>query len=182
VNLCTVDINVVITEPEVLEISSTVVDASCPDTPDGSISLTISGGTQPYNVFWEDGITTIDRTAIPDGTYNVVVTDLNGCNASAEVIVSVVGTSTCLVIPDIITPNNDGFNDTWKIKNIDLFPNAEVLVYNRWGKLVFKTKNLSANEWDGKEDGKALPTDSYHYILYLNDGSDSRSGVISIIR
>jgi gliding motility-associated-like protein len=86
------------------------------------------------------------------------------------------------VAHEIITPNNDGFNDKWKIRNIELFPDAEVLVYNRWGKLVFKTKNISDNEWDGTMDGKLLPTDSYHYILYLNDGSQPRSGVVSIIR
>ena len=88
----------------------------------------------------------------------------------------------CLEIPTIITPNNDGANDTWKIKNIDIFPDAEVLIYNRWGKLVFNSKNLSANPWDGKYKGKELPTDSYHYILDLKDGSKPRSGVISIIR
>jgi gliding motility-associated-like protein len=88
----------------------------------------------------------------------------------------------CLVIPQIITPNNDGYNDEWKIKNIDLYPDAEVRVYNRWGKLVFGTKNLLSNPWDGRSDGKLVPTDSYHYILYLNDGSNPRSGVISVIR
>ena len=92
------------------------------------------------------------------------------------------GTDQCLEIPDIITPNDDGYNDTWKIKNIDLFPNAEVFVFNRWGKLVFNTKNISANPWDGTFKGRILPTDSYHYILHLNDGSKPRSGVISIIR
>ena len=63
-----------------------------------------------------------------------------------------------------------------------MYPNAEVLVYNRWGKLVFRTKNISANPWDGRNNGKLVPTDSYHYILYLNDGSAPRSGVISVIR
>jgi len=92
------------------------------------------------------------------------------------------GTSGCLEIPTIITPNSDGYNDTWIIKNIDLFPNAEVFVFNRWGERVFHTKNLLANPWDGTSGGKALPTDSYHYILHLNDGSEPRSGVISIIK
>ena len=41
---------------------------------------------------------------------------------------------------------------------------------------------FSANPWDGTLNGKLLPTDSYHYILHLNDGSEPRSGVISIIR
>jgi gliding motility-associated-like protein len=111
-----------------------------------------------------------------------VVTDLNGCAASTDVEVGFTGSETCLEVLEIITPNNDGFNDTWKIKNIDLFPNAQIFVYNRWGKLVFSSRNLSSDEWDGTFNGKALPTDSYHYILHLNNGSPTRSGVISIIR
>jgi len=181
-NMCTVNVTVIITQPQALAISYTKEDASCPGEPDGSVTLTVSGGTSPYSVIWSDGVITQNRTDIPDGTYSVVVTDFNGCASSLDVVVGFIGTGSCLEVMNIITPNGDGYNDTWKIKNIDLFPEAEVFVYNRWGKLVFKTKNLSANDWDGTSDGKELPTDSYHYILDLHDGSETKSGVISIIR
>jgi gliding motility-associated-like protein len=181
-NLCTANVSVTITEPAVLSLASTKVDVSCPGDADGSITLTISGGTQPYSVIWADGILTQDRQDIPGGTYSVVVTDKNGCAASLDVIVGITGSDKCIEIPTIITPNNDGVNDTWQIKNIDLFPNAEVFVFTRWGKLVFHSKNLAANPWNGTFEGTLLPTDSYHYVLHLNDGSKPRSGVISIIR
>ena len=179
---CTTDIQVIITEPEALSISFEKNDASCPGEDDGSITLTITGGTQPYKIIWLDGSLSATLTNIPAGTYSAVVTDLNLCEASINVEIGTSGSEKCLEIPDIITPNNDGYNDTWKIKNIDLFPNAEVFIYTRWGKLVFKTRNLSANPWDGTYNGRLLPTDSYHYILHLNDGSEPKSGVISIIR
>jgi gliding motility-associated-like protein len=182
INLCTSSVSATVTQPVALSISSTKVDATCPGDPTGSITLTISGGTQPYTLIWSDGITTFDRINIPNGTYSVIVTDLNACAVPLDVIVGVIGGDNCIEIPGIITPNNDGFNDTWKIKNIDMFPNAEVFVFTRWGKLVFNSKNLSANPWDGTFDGKLLPTDSYHYILHLNNGSQPRSGVISIIK
>ena len=181
-NLCTIAVTVNITEPAVLSIAHTKVDASCPGTADGSIALTITGGTQPYSAIWSDGISTADRQSIPDGTYSVVVTDLHDCAESIDVVVDVTGSGNCIEIPEIITPNNDGYNDTWIIRNIDLFPNAEVFVFSRWGKQVFHTKNIPANPWDGTLKGKILPTDSYHYILHLNDGSEPRSGVISVIR
>jgi gliding motility-associated-like protein len=181
-NLCTKDVSVNITEPAVLSIDYSKIDASCPGTSDGSISLSITGGTQPYSAIWSDGILTDDRVDIPGGTYSVVVSDINGCAASLDVTIGITGSVDCIVIPDIITPNNDGYNDTWIIKNIDLFPNAEVFVFTRWGKMVFNTKNINATPWDGTFKGKTLPTDSYHYILHLNDGSEPRSGVISIIR
>ena len=181
-NLCTSNVSVTITEPAILAISSVFTNATCPDEPDGSITLTITGGTQPYKTIWADGVSTPNRLNIPDGTYSIVATDVNGCAASSVIVVGYDGSEDCVEIPQIITPNNDGFNDTWKIKNIDLFPNAEVFVYTRWGKLVFSTKNISANEWDGTFKGTLLPTDSYHYILHLNNGSDPKTGVISIIR
>ena len=181
-SLCTETVTVTISQPPVLSISLEKTDASCPDVSDGSIRLTVTGGTSPYTFIWGDGVTTANRQDIPAGNYSVVVADINGCAASASVVVGVVGSEKCLEVQGIITPNNDGYNDTWKIKNIELFPDAEVFVYSRWGKLVFKTRNIAANPWDGTSDGKLLPTDSYHYTLHLNDGSSPRSGVVSIIR
>ena len=165
-----------------LSLAATSVNASCPGVADGNITLTITGGTQPFNPIWSDGILTADRLNIANGSYSVVVTDKNGCAASLNVTVGFVGSEKCIEVPEIITPNNDGFNDTWKIKNIDLFPKAEVFVFTRWGKLIFHSKNVLADEWNGTFKGKPLPTESYHYILHLNDGSEPRSGVISIIR
>ena len=57
------------------------------------------------------------------------------------------------------------FNDEWRIRNIDLYPDAEVRIFNRWGKMIFSSKNLSDNPWNGTIGGKPAPTDSYHYIL-----------------
>jgi gliding motility-associated-like protein len=174
--------SVSITEPQAVTVDASVTNASCPDSNDGSINLAISGGTTPYNLIWSDGVTTTNRTGLAPGTYGVVVTDINNCAETLVVEVEFNWSFNCLVIPQLITPNNDGYNDEWRIKNIDLYPDAEVRVYNRWGKLVFGTKNLSDNPWDGRSEGKLVPTDSYHYILYLNDGSEPRSGVISVIR
>jgi large repetitive protein len=171
-----------ITEPEALTVESTTNPASCPDAGDGSVNLAIEGGSDPYLVIWSDGATAPNRSGLSPGTYSAVVTDTNSCAVAIVVEVEFEWTFGCVVIPQVITPNNDGYNDDWKIKNIDLYPDAEVRIFNRWGKLVFSTKNLMSNPWDGSQDGKLVPTDSYHYILYLNDGSEPRSGVISVIR
>jgi gliding motility-associated-like protein len=181
-NGCTKSGSVAITEPEPIVLDHSATVASCPDAADGSITLTVTGGTAPYNFIWSDGAITQNRTNIKPGTYSVVVTDMNSCAKALEAEVDFTGTFECVVIPQIITPNNDGYNDTWILKNIDLYPDAEMLVFNRWGKLIFRTKNISDNPWDGRYNGKLVPTDSYHYILYLNDGSEPKSGVISVIR
>ena len=181
-NGCTTTGTELVTEPPELYISFTSTDASCPDAADGTLSLNISGGVGPFNVIWSDGNLLQSRTNLLPGTYNAVVTDVNGCAGSVNAVVGFTGTYNCVEIPHVITPNNDGFNDEWVIRNISLYPDAEVRVFNRWGKLIFRTKNISANPWDGRYNGQLVPTDSYHYILYLNDGSEPKSGVISVIR
>jgi gliding motility-associated-like protein len=183
-NGCSAAGNVTISEPVPLSLEATPSEAKCPDSNDGSIVLDITGGKSPYSVIWNDGITTQNRPAVLPGTYSVVATDANGCQSSANTEVGFIGSFDCLVFPGIITPDPaDGHNDEWVIRNIDIYPNAEVRIFSRWGKLIFRTKNISANPWNGRySDGRLVPTDSYHYILYLNDGSDPRSGVISVIR
>ena len=178
---CTATGTVMIVEPLALVLSASSTDASCPDVTDATIDLTISGGTSPYSVIWNDGSTSEDRTSVTNGTYTVVVTDANGCSANLTVVVGFSGIG-CLEIPDVFTPNDDGKNDVWRIRYIELYPDAELTVFNRWGRRIYQTRNAGANPWDGKLRGRPLPTDSYHYILDLKDGSSPRTGVITIVR
>ena len=179
---CSVDAVCEITEPDAILITPFTTDTRCPDSNDGSITLNISGGTEPFLVYWSDGITTKDRTNIPAGTYSVVVTDSNGCASSAEVEVRAGMSPDCIEYPTIFTPNNDGHNDKWIIKNIENYPDAELEIFNRWGRRVYRTRNISAEPWDGYYNGRLLPTDSYHYVLNLRDGSAIKTGVITLIR
>lgn len=87
-----------------------------------------------------------------------------------------------LVVNNIVTPNGDGINDTWIIENIDGFPNAIIYIYNRWGNLVFETKNYN-NDWNGvsKFNGDTLPTGSYYYTIdTLGNGEAILTGWIYI--
>lgn len=56
-----------------------ITDVSCFGDSTGTVSVTISGGTQPYNFQWSNGDTTEDLTGLPAGSYTGVVTDANGC-------------------------------------------------------------------------------------------------------
>ncbi len=176
---CVITHDYTLTAPEPMVLTAATVNGSCPDTPDGSIDLTVDGGAGTLIYQWDDGATTPDRTGILPGDYTVTVTDDNGCTGELTVTVGVTGHD-CLTVYEIITPNADGRNDTWKLRNAELYPDAEIFVYNRWGRLVFHTRNAT-DEWDGRSDGKLLPNDSYHYVIHLNDGSEPRTGVISII-
>jgi gliding motility-associated-like protein len=183
-NGCTTPEDVTITGPAVLSLSASTTNAGCPASNDGEISLEITGGTAPYHLLWPDGDSAQIRSDLLPGTYTILVTDANGCAESTSAEVEYTVSYGCLEIPEIITPDPaDGHNDTWVIKNIDIYPNAEIKIYSRWGKLIYHTKNPLAEPWDGRyANGRFVPTDSYHYILDLHDGSKQRSGVISVVR
>jgi gliding motility-associated-like protein len=81
-----------------------------------------------------------------------------------------------------VSSNEDGTNDTFIIDDIDLFPNNEVKVYNRWGNEVFFKKGYK-NEWKGDWNGRPLPDGTYYYIIELNDEERTMlSGYLQIHR
>lgn len=177
---CNIDVSYTLDNPEPIVITFGQESASCPNIPDGSIDITVTGGTGTLAFLWEDNVTTEDRPEITGGDHLVTVTDANGCTETMTITVDMT-LYNCLRVYEIITPNGDGRNDTWKMDYIELYPDAEVFVYTRWGKLVYHSRNVAAEPWDGTYEGKLLPNDSYHYVINLNDGTPSRTGVISII-
>ncbi len=74
-------------------------------------------------------------------------------------------------IPNVITPNNDGINDTWKINGIEIYPGSQITVFDRYGTKVFDTQITSTIfEWDCKINNRPLPTTTYWYQIKLTDG------------
>ncbi len=117
------------------------------------------------------------------GTISVTVTDENGCQGYDEIRIG--ECSMLLKIPNAFTPNEDASHDTWEIPGIELFSNADIKVFDRWGRIVFSSSGAySSNEWDGKgPNGKDLPVDTYYYIIDLKvPGSELLNGTVDIIR
>ncbi len=86
-NGCEVNGSVTISQPALLSLSATAIPESLPGAGDGSIDLTVSGGTTPYSYLWSNGETTQDIQNLTAGTYTVTVTDENSCTASLSVTV-----------------------------------------------------------------------------------------------
>ena len=89
-NGCQIDITVEITEPDELTISETHSDysgfgVSCNGATDGSIDITVNGGTGVYTYLWSSGQNTEDLNNIGVGTYTVTATDENGCSEEITV-------------------------------------------------------------------------------------------------
>jgi gliding motility-associated-like protein len=107
------------------------------------------------------------------GTYTVTVTDLNGCIASAIGLLIIDECDT--FIPEIFTPNGDGKNDWFEIKNIKKYPKNNLKIFNRWGNLVYQKDGYNnefegfANEGNAVGKGK-LPAGTYYVVLDYGDG------------
>ncbi|WP_310382003.1 choice-of-anchor L domain-containing protein [Flavobacterium sp.] len=100
---------------------------------------------------------------VAPGYYVAYAKDKKGCGLSNPFVVYV------LDYPRFFTPNQDGFNDFWEIKNLNLFPNATLTIFDRYGKLL---KQLYANSssWDGTLEGIQLPSNDYWFQLNFKDG------------
>lgn len=113
-------------------------------------------------------------------TYYLYGTDAtNTCPAYDSVKVTVIP-SEDLVFYNTFTPNNDGNNDTWYIGNVYKYPNNKLEIYNRYGKLVYKTSSY-INNWDGHAFGERLPAGTYFYVFELGDGKGKKHGDVTII-
>ena len=72
-----------------------------------------------------------------------------------------------LEIPNFFTPDGDGNNDEWFPRNRDFFPNLEVKIYDRYGRVVAILDQVS--NWDGTYEGREVPTGDYWYVVNAND-------------
>lgn len=86
-----------------------------------------------------------------------------------------------LLIPNVFTPNGDGRNDTWEIKNMEYYPGLTVNIFDRWGQKIFSSVGYDI-PWDGKYKGKVLPPGTFYYIIDRKNGQAIISGWVTIIR
>lgn len=149
----------------------------------GSPTTSSPGATIQWNpVTALDNSTVANPNANPSTTtvYTVTVTSALGCVSTDSMVVTVLPT---IFIPNGISPNGDGDNDEWIIDGIELFPNCNVEVYNRWGELLFQSPGYK-EKWNGTFKGKDLPIGTYYYIIDLGDPlfPDDYTGPITIMR
>lgn len=177
---CEQTISETITKTPAFVVTSSSTEASCPENSDGSIVVSVSGATSPYEFSWSNGGIDTVANELAAGTYVLTITDFLNCrNIQTYQVENTY--NICLVPSNVFTPNGDGKNDTWKILFIEMNPQTEVFVYSRSGKLVYNATGYES-DWDGTDNGKNLPTGSYMYILDMKDGSDPMRGYVDIIR
>ena len=83
--------------------------------------------------------------------------------------------------PNTFTPNGDGINDTWVVKNLEQYPEATIEVYTTSGTLVFRNVGNS-RQWDGIYKGKPLPTGTYYYVIDPKNSRQKIAGYITLLK
>ncbi|QJW91658.1 gliding motility-associated C-terminal domain-containing protein [Spirosoma taeanense] len=78
------------------------------------------------------------------------------------------------------TPNGDGQNDTWEIRNIADMPDCEVLVYDRWGSPIFQSKGY-ATPWDGTYNAQKVAPGVYQYVIHIFGRTDLYKGSLHVL-
>jgi gliding motility-associated-like protein len=96
------------------------------------------------------------------GIYTVYAKDLNNCGIDKKEI-------WLLYYPNFFTPNGDGINDLWKIPNSALEKDFNVIIYDRFGKIIYSFYSKNAG-WDGTYNGTQLPSDDYWFVANRSDG------------
>ena len=112
-----------------------------------------------------------------DYTLNVVSNA--GCGTATDVVHIYVYKD--IFVPTGFTPDGDGLNDTWNIPALGAFTNFDLSVFNRYGQLVFQTKNINI-PWDGKYKGLPQPSGAYVYVIDMKQGGTLLKGTVLIIR
>jgi gliding motility-associated-like protein len=146
------------------------------------VDLTIPMDSGTYQ--WQNGST--DQSIIVDsiGLYIFTVTDQYGCSYTDTAEVLLYDGAFDVIIPNVISPNNDGKNDEFKpITNG--FNDVQVQIFNRWGMEMFASPNLS-KLWDGKHESNPCPDGTYFYIVRYRNACENKyvteTGHVTVVR
>lgn len=155
----------------------------------GAVTLdAIINNPANYNYLWMpslylDAATILNPVSTPANQtiYTIRAIDkLTNCTGTDNVIISPISD---LYIPSAFTPNNDGKNDKWVIPGLALYPEARVLIFNRWGEKIVDKKQYFNNPWDGTYKGLIQANSTFAYIIQLTDDKNKvLKGTVLVIK
>ncbi|MCC7301046.1 MAG: gliding motility-associated C-terminal domain-containing protein [Bacteroidia bacterium] len=117
------------------------------------------------------------QTYTTQGNYcaTLIVTNSLGCTDSTTDCILIADS---VMIPNVITPNGDGQNDMLEFKNLEAYPGSRLMIYNRWGNLIYENGSY-ANDWNAKN----VSDGTYYFILTVNDGKNTvRYGYLTVLK
>jgi gliding motility-associated-like protein len=176
---CSLSRSFVVLAPSTVEFNETIVE-------DGSISVTLTGtGSYEFSLdninFTGSGISHV-FTGLEAGVYTIYVRDSNSCESGISKQVVLIN------YDKFFTPNGDGTNDHWRIRNVNkFFKEVSINIYNRYGKFIYHLDvydNVYSG-WDGTLKGIPLPASDYWFTATLVDKDNNvynKKGHFSLVR
>lgn len=149
---------------------------------DGTVILLPNKTFSGY--LWSTGSTTSSITVVAQGNYSLQVTDQNGCKGEEFVLVKERDCLNKIFFPSGFTPNNDGRNDLFKPFVDGTLQYYELVIYNRWGQLVFKTKDYNKG-WNGMLAGSGQDNAVFAWVCryqFKNQLMETQKGTFTLIR
>jgi len=172
------------------------VGVICKDDDRGEARVFVQEGTPPFTFNWgEEVFSQVNDVLVVDsfssisgllpGVYSVEITDAMGCVIKDSIEVKS-NPAICITVYKVFSPNDDDIHEFWEIENIQLYPQALVLVYDRNGSQVFRRRNyINAEDvaFGGKDlNGQPLPSGTYYYVIDLENEDEVFKGVLTIVR
>lgn len=198
-NGCNTDTTLVINQPDpiMVELGEDFLEVSLGDS-SAVLQASISA-SNPVTIEWlpMDGIDCIDPSCqivnvFPTSAqlYEVLVTDINGCTATDDIQITL-GENRNVYIPNIFSPNGDGYNDGFTVfvgegvRAVEYFG-----IFDRWGNIVYEAENIpfdqaSLIKWDGKFKGKEVVPGVYAYrstVSFVDDIEKEYKGSFTLLR
>ncbi|RAJ77441.1 gliding motility-associated-like protein [Chitinophaga dinghuensis] len=146
--------------------------------PTANDSVNLQFRWEPAGDFPNPNVFAPQITAMKDGEYTMTAIGKHNCTASDKMTVKVLKP---VQPPTAFSPNGDGINDTWVIKNLDDYPGATVEVFNRYGARVFRSQGYGT-PWNGHSNGGILPVGTYYYVIKLKNGFPPLTGYVTILK
>ena len=119
--------------------------------------------------------------------YTVTVRNAQGCTASDTVSVNLLCSESRIYIPAAFSPNNDGINDQFAIKGQGIRIVNHLIIFNRFGTVIFEKNNFQIGDtnaaWDGSYKGKQVPAGSYVYFAEMscNEKTFTQKGSVMVV-
>jgi gliding motility-associated-like protein len=137
-----------------------------------------------YHFEWSTGAASESIEVRHHGAYSLTLTNVFGCTTSESVMVK----KDCYIdIPNAFTPNGDGINDYFFPRQMlaGRLTQFSMRVFNRWGQVVFETKNTNGRGWDGRFNDQPQPAGVYVYLIeaaIAGHISEQYQGNVTLIR
>lgn len=132
----------------------------------------------PKYMLSNDKILNPVTSSLVDTVYILHVVSDAGCGYSTDSMKITIYKE--IVIPNAFSPNGDNVNDRWNIAGINSYPRSEVVLFDRYGKEIFR--KYAYQPWDGTRGGQPVPVGVYYYVIDLRNGSAKMTGSLYLAR